>query len=171
MVLLSDVLGISALVDALSYRHKPGATESSVLGPFHDENCHTVDNGAAIVEEGTYGEATLVRGQVRSVAGTPIKKALLDVWETDGHGAYDLEYADRQGEPNCRGKLYTDDEGRYAFTCVRPIPYPISNDGPVGELLRKLNRHWFRPAHMVRTWILSWTSMVQVILTHYYSTL
>jgi len=148
MVLLSDILGISALVDGISYPHKPGSTESSILGPFHDEKAHFIENGAAIVEDGTYGEGTLVKGQVRSVSGEPVKKALLDVWGTDGHGVYDLEYADRDG-PNCRGKLYTDDDGRYAFTCVRPIPYPISNDGPVGELLRTLNRHWYRPAHMV----------------------
>ncbi|OQU95651.1 hypothetical protein CLAIMM_01833 [Cladophialophora immunda] len=147
MVLLSDVLGISALVDAISYPHKPGATESSVLGPFHDQVGQMVENGAPIVKEGTFGEATLVRGQVRSTSGQPVHKALVDVWETDGHGVYDLEYAEKEG-PDCRGKLYTDDEGKYAFTCVKPIPYPISNDGPVGELLRKLNRHWFRPAHM-----------------------
>ncbi|EXJ71104.1 uncharacterized protein A1O5_06097 [Cladophialophora psammophila CBS 110553] len=147
MVLLSDILGISALVDAISYPHKPGATESSILGPFHDEVGQVVENGSAIVKEDTFGEATLVRGQVCSVNGVPVKKALLDAWATDGHGVYDLEYAEKEG-PDCRGKLYTDDKGRYAFTCVRPIPYPISNDGPVGELLRTLNRHWYRPAHM-----------------------
>ncbi|KAL1882373.1 hypothetical protein Plec18167_002789 [Paecilomyces lecythidis] len=117
-------LGISALVNAISYQHKPGATESSVLGPFHDENSHLIGNGATIVEEGTYGEATLVRGKVRSVTGAPVKQAFLDVWETDGHGVYDLEYVDRHGDPNRRGKLYTDDEGQYAFTCVRPILRP-----------------------------------------------
>ena len=148
MVLLSDIVGISALVDAISYPHKPGATESSVLGPFHDEVGQLVENGSVIVKDDTFGEATLVRGQVRSVDGTPVKEALIDVWETDGHGVYDLEYAEKEG-PDCRGKFYTDAEGKYAFTCVKPIPYPISNDGPVGELLRTLNRHWFRPAHMV----------------------
>ncbi len=100
------------------------------------------------MKDDTFGEATLVRGQVRSIDGTPVKRALIDVWETDGHGVYDLEYAEKEG-PDCRGKFYTDEEGKYAFTCVKPIPYPISNDGPVGELLRTLNRHWFRPAHMV----------------------
>ncbi|KIW58999.1 hypothetical protein PV05_03483 [Exophiala xenobiotica] len=147
MVLLSDIVGISALVDAISYPHKPGATESSVLGPFHDEVGQLVENGSVIVKDDTFGEATLVRGQVRSIDGTPVKRALIDVWETDGHGVYDLEYAEKEG-PDCRGKFYTDEEGKYAFTCVKPIPYPISNDGPVGELLRTLNRHWFRPAHM-----------------------
>ncbi|KAK5129292.1 hypothetical protein LTR08_003622 [Meristemomyces frigidus] len=147
MVLLSDILGISALVDGISYAHKPGSTESSILGPFHDEEGQFVENGAAIVKESTFGEATLVRGTVKDTNGKAVEKALLDVWETDGNGVYDLEHADKDG-PDCRGKLYTDAAGKYAFTCVRPIPYPISNDGPVGELLRTLNRHWYRPAHM-----------------------
>lgn len=29
-----------------------------------------------------------------------------------------------------------------------PTPYPIPNDGPVGKLLKSLNRHVFRPAHL-----------------------
>ncbi|KAF7557561.1 hypothetical protein G7Z17_g599 [Cylindrodendrum hubeiense] len=147
MVLLSDILGISALVDSISYRHQPGATESSVLGPFHDENAHVIDTGGSIASEGTFGECTLVRGFIRDVEGKPVSKALIDVWETDGNGVYDLEYAEKEG-PDCRGKLWSEQDGSYAFKCVRPVPYPISNDGPVGELLRTLNRHWYRPAHM-----------------------
>lgn len=150
MVLLSDILGISALVDSISYPHQPGATESSVLGPFHDENAHVIGTGDSIASEGTFGECTLVRGQVRDVEGNGVEKALIDVWETDGNGVYDLEYADKEG-PDCRGKLWSEKDGSYAFKCVRPVPYPISNDGPVGELLRTLNRHWYRPAHMVGT--------------------
>jgi len=34
MVMLSDILGISALVDTITYPRVEGATESSVLGPF-----------------------------------------------------------------------------------------------------------------------------------------
>ncbi|KFX93699.1 hypothetical protein O988_06667 [Pseudogymnoascus sp. VKM F-3808] len=147
MVLLSDILGISALVDSISFPTAPGSTESSILGPFHDDDAHFFGHGESITAEGTIGEATLVRGTVRDLKGNPVEKALIDVWETDGNGVYDLEYSEKEG-PDCRGKLWTDKDGNYAFLCVRPVAYPISNDGPVGELLRTLNRHWYRPAHM-----------------------
>lgn len=146
--MLSDILGISALVDAISYPAVPGATESSVLGPFHDEEAHSFEYGESITSDGTPGEPTIVRGFVRDTDGNIVPKALIDVWETDGNGVYDLEYAGSQ-EPNCRGKIFTDARGHYLFKCVKPVAYPISNDGPVGELLRKLKRHWYRPAHMV----------------------
>ncbi|KAJ5998563.1 hypothetical protein N7451_006373 [Penicillium sp. IBT 35674x] len=146
-VLLSDILGISALVDALSYPAVPGATESSVLGPFHDEEAHCFEYGESITSDGTPGEPTIVRGAVRDIEGNFVPKTLIDVWETDGNGVYDLEY-DGSQDPNCRGKIFTDSQGQYLFKCVKPVAYPISNDGPVGELLRKLKRHWYRPAHM-----------------------
>ncbi|OJJ99363.1 hypothetical protein ASPACDRAFT_44024 [Aspergillus aculeatus ATCC 16872] len=146
-VLLSDILGISALVDALSYPAVPGATESSVLGPFHDEEAHSFQYGESIFTEGTPGEPTIVRGWIKDTDGNNVPKALIDVWETDGNGVYDLEY-DGNADPNCRGKILSDEKGHFLFLCVKPVAYPISNDGPVGELLRKLKRHWFRPAHM-----------------------
>lgn len=148
MVLLSDILGISALVDSISHPVVPGATESSLLGPFHDDKAHLFELGDSITSDGTPGEATLVRGTIKDIDGTPVDKALIDVWETDGNGTYDVEYVDKDG-PDFRGKLYTDEKGAFYFSCVRPVPYPIANDGPVGALLRKLNRHWYRPAHMV----------------------
>ncbi|PYH93808.1 aromatic compound dioxygenase [Aspergillus ellipticus CBS 707.79] len=146
-VLLSDILGISALVDAISYPAVPGATESSVLGPFHDEEAHSFQYGESITAAGTPGEPTIVRGWIKDTEGNLVSKALIDVWETDGNGVYDLEY-DGSQDPNCRGKIFSDDKGHYLFSCVKPVAYPISNDGPVGELLRKMKRHWFRPAHM-----------------------
>ena len=69
------------------------------------------------------------------------------MWETDGDGFYDLQYADTDG-PDFRGKLYTREDGTYDFLACKPVSYPIPNDGPVGMLLRTLGRHWMRPAHM-----------------------
>jgi protocatechuate 3,4-dioxygenase beta subunit len=69
------------------------------------------------------------------------------VWETDGDGFYDVQYVEGAG-PDCRGRLYTREDGTYDFVAIKPVSYPISNDGPVGALLRALGRHWMRPAHM-----------------------
>ena len=147
-VLQSDILGISALVDAISYPASSGATETSVLGPFHDEEAHSFEYGESITTKGTPGEPTIVHGFIRDTDGKAVPEALIDVWETDGNGIYDLGYEGSQN-PNYHGKIFTNSNDHYLFKCVKLVAYLISNNGPVGEPLRKFNRHWHRPAHMV----------------------
>ncbi|MEO8971707.1 MAG: 6-chlorohydroxyquinol-1,2-dioxygenase, partial [Ktedonobacteraceae bacterium] len=79
--------------------------------------------------------------------GTPIANALLDIWETDENGLYEQQDPE-QPDMNLRGKFRTDAEGRYCFVGIKPVSYPIPDDGPVGQLLRSLGRHPFRPAHI-----------------------
>lgn len=145
-ILLSDVLGISALVDALNNPAVNGATESSVLGPFFTEDSPDVGFGESIASEGK-GSYMYVEGQVRSTDGTPIPDASIETWETDSLGYYDTQYADRQG-PDCRGRLKTDKDGRFGYRAVVPVPYPIPGDGPVGDFLKLSNRHNMRPSHL-----------------------
>jgi len=146
MILLSDVLGISALVDTINSRQSPGTTESSVLGPFHNE-AHFFQNGDSISSTDA-GETMLIRGTVRDLRGKPVAGALLDIWETNGNGKYDMQDPERDG-PDCRGKFYTDENGRFFINGVRPVDYPVPYDGPVGVLLDLLNRQAYRPAHVV----------------------
>ncbi|TFK46830.1 aromatic compound dioxygenase [Heliocybe sulcata] len=145
-ILLSDVLGISALVDALNNPPISGGTESSVLGPFFTEDAPDVNNGDSIASEGK-GEYMYVEGQVIDTHGKPVPNALIETWETDEFGFYDTQYADRQ-KPDCRGRLHTDKDGKYGYRAVVPVAYPIPGDGPVGELLLMLNRHNMRPNHL-----------------------
>ncbi|KAL1968206.1 hypothetical protein VTN77DRAFT_2041 [Rasamsonia byssochlamydoides] len=145
MILLSDILGISALVDTINSRQAPGTTESSVLGPFHNE-AQFFEHGGSISSTGA-GETMLIRGTVRDIRGDPVSKALLDIWETNGNGKYDMQDDDIQG-PDCRGKFYTDDQGRFYINGVKPVDYPVPFDGPVGVVLDLLNRQAYRPAHV-----------------------
>ncbi|EPQ52090.1 dioxygenase family protein [Gloeophyllum trabeum ATCC 11539] len=145
-ILLSDVLGISALVDALNNPPVSGGTESSVLGPFFTEDAPDVNNGDSIASEGK-GQYMYVEGRVIDTHGKPVPNALIETWETDEYGFYDTQYADRS-KPDCRGRLRTDKDGRYGYRAVVPVAYPIPGDGPVGDLLLMLNRHNMRPNHL-----------------------
>ena len=145
-ILLSDITGTSMLVDAINHRLSEGATESTVFGPFYREGAPELPMGATISQDGR-GEPAVVTGHVRSTNGTPIAGALLDVWETDENGLYEQQDPE-QPDMNLRGKFRTDHEGRYFFVGIKPVSYAIPDDGPVGQLLRALSRHPFRPAHI-----------------------
>ena len=146
-ILLSDVLGLSMLVETINGDRAPGATESTVLGPFHMTESPVRELGADIDLVGG-GEPCVVSGRVLSRDGTPLPGAVVDVWQADGNGFYDVQRPDVQPPGNGRGLFTADAEGRFWFrTCV-PSPYPIPTDGPVGGLLRATGRHPYRPAHI-----------------------
>ncbi|GCB44084.1 dioxygenase [Streptomyces sp. NL15-2K] len=146
-ILLSDVLGLSMLVEEINGHQVPGATESTVLGPFHMTASPARELGATIDLVGD-GEPCVVSGRVLSQDGTPLPGATVDVWQADRHGFYDVQRPDVQPPGNGRGLFTADPEGRFRFrTCV-PSPYPIPTDGPVGELLAATGRHPYRPAHI-----------------------
>ncbi|RPB09944.1 aromatic compound dioxygenase [Morchella conica CCBAS932] len=144
-ILLSDTLGLSMLVDAMNHPKPPGATEGTVLGPFHTHDALEFENGESICSAGK-GEAMLVLCTLRDTAGRPVVGASVDIWETDETGHYDTQYADRGG-PDCRGILRSGEDG-FWFKGIRPVPYPVPTDGPVGDMLLKLKRHAYRPSHM-----------------------
>lgn len=145
-ILLSDITGVTMLVDAINHRLPGGATESTIFGPFYREGASELPTGATISKDGR-GEPVVVTGRVLSTAGTPIPDALLDVWETDENGLYEQQDPG-QPEMNLRGKFRSDSEGRYCFVGIKPVSYAIPDDGPVGQLLGTLGRHPFRPAHI-----------------------
>jgi hydroxyquinol 1,2-dioxygenase len=145
-VLASDVMGLSMLVIGINHRHPAGATESTVFGPFFIEGSPGFQNGDDLAN-GAPGTPCYVSGTVRSVDGEPVPGALIEVWQADEDGLYDVQYSDLD-EARGRGHLNADDEGRYWFWTVHPEAYPIPTDGPVGELLAATGRSPMRPAHI-----------------------
>jgi catechol 1,2-dioxygenase len=146
-ILLSDTLGVSMLVDAISHRKPAGATESSVLGPFYREGAPVYPKDSDLAAGATEGEPIEVAGRVLDVDGAPIAKASLDVWQTAPNEEYSAIDASQPAFNLC-GKLTTDEEGRYAFRTLKPVSYTIPSDGPVGAMLRAAGRHPWRPAHI-----------------------
>ena len=146
-ILLSDVLGVSMLVDEINHGAPAGATESTVLGPFHVVDSPPRALGDDISLDGV-GDPVVVAGRVRDLEGRPVPGASLDVWQASADGFYDVQQPDLQPERNLRGLFTADNAGRYWFRTVLPKWYPIPDDGPVGDLLAATGRHPNRPAHV-----------------------
>jgi len=146
-ILLSDVLGVSMLVDAINNRKPSGASESTVLGPFHVADAPELPMGANICLD-QKGEDMVISGRILDTEGRPIEDAVLDVWQANDEGFYDVQQKGIQPDFNLRGVFRTGKDGRYWFRAVKPKYYPIPDDGPVGKLLDALGRHPYRPAHL-----------------------
>jgi protocatechuate 3,4-dioxygenase beta subunit len=146
MILLSDTLGLSMLVDSINHPRMEPATEGTVLGPFHTHDAEDKDSGAVLHSD---PDATplLVVCSITDTQGNPISDVKIDVWEGDSKGFYDVQNPNRAG-PDGRGVLRSDSDGLFFFKAIVPVPYPIPMDGPVGKMLRKLGRHPNRPGHV-----------------------
>jgi catechol 1,2-dioxygenase len=146
-ILLSDTLGFSMLVDSINNRRPSGATENTVYGPFHVADAPVREMGANISLDGK-GESCLFEGRVLDLDGNPIEGARVDVWSDNADGYYDVQQPGIQPKGNNRGIFVTGPDGAYSFRGIRPVSYPIPDDGPVGKMLAALGRHPYRPAHM-----------------------
>ncbi|PQE24434.1 catechol dioxygenase protein [Rutstroemia sp. NJR-2017a BBW] len=145
-ILLSDILGLSLLVDAINHPKNPASTEGSLLGPFHTHEAEVMSSGSPMSQDKA-GEPCIVICTVKDVDGNPIPDVKIDIWETDSTGHYDVQHDDRNG-PDGRCIMKSDENGGFWFKAIVPVSYPIPNDGPVGDLLKLLARHPWRPAHM-----------------------
>ena len=143
-VLLSDVLGLSSLVDMIN--SKPEGTSSSVLGPFHISGAPPLAIGGDMKDR-FEGEVLIAEGFVKDVDGNAIEGASVDIWQTAPNGLYSSQDAD-QDTFSFHGIQTTGADGRYAFTTVKPVEYTVPTDGPVGDILNATGRHPWRPSHL-----------------------
>jgi len=145
-ILLSDTLGLSMLTVAMNNDKPAGCTEATVFGPFHVEGAPHYEHGDDVAN-GAPGEPCVVRGTVKGLDGTPVPGAVIDVWQADADGRYDVQYADLD-HAQARGVLRSGPDGRFNFRSIVAEAYPIPTDGPVGDMLRATNNHPWRPAHL-----------------------
>ncbi|MDO6590921.1 hydroxyquinol 1,2-dioxygenase [Loktanella sp. D2R18] len=143
-VLASDVLGLSSLVDMLHSR--PDATSSSVLGPFHVSGAPPLAVGGDMKRH-YGGPVLLAQGTIRDTDGNPIPNAELDIWQTAPNGMY-ASQDEEQDTFSFHGLMTVGEDGKYAFTTVKPVEYTVPSDGPVGDILRACGRHPWRPSHL-----------------------
>jgi catechol 1,2-dioxygenase len=146
-ILLSDILGISMLVDAIDHVGGPGISESTVLGPFYAGQQRELAAGESILLREEEGDPLEMRGHVTDSLGRPIANSLVEVWQTAPNQLYDVQ-DENQPSGHLRASFRTDAAGTYRFRTIMPVSYPIPNDGPAGQLLAAMGRHPFRPAHI-----------------------
>lgn len=145
-ILWSDALGLSMIVDALADERDPRATESTVEGPFWAPDAPIRGQGDSIAEQ-PVGVPLWMHGRVVDVQGNPIARAEIDVWQNGPNQLYAIQDPTAPHD-HLRGKFKAQSDGTYAFLAVRPTPYPIPEDGPVGAMLRATGRSSWRPAHI-----------------------
>jgi len=146
-ILLSDILGISMLVDAVNNVAGPGISDSTVLGPFYAGRQRELSQGDSILLREEEGEPLVMSGRVTDPEGQPIAGALIEVWQTAPNQLYDVQ-DEHQPKGHLRASFRTDAAGAYRFRSIIPVSYPIPDDGPAGQLLGAMGRHPFRPAHI-----------------------
>ena len=144
-ILLSDVLGVSMLVDSINHRYPTGATPTTVMGPFHIEGSPELPMGTDL-GAGLSGTPCYVVGAIRDLNGKPIAGAKLDVWQADNDGMYESQLGLK--EPFLRAVFRTGPDGKYLIRTIAPPGYSIPMDGTVGDLMRQTDISHFRPAHI-----------------------
>ncbi|KAL4921039.1 Intradiol ring-cleavage dioxygenase [Aspergillus aurantiobrunneus] len=153
--LVCDVIGLESLVDEITFKLADEATDAptatAILGPFFRADTPFRSNGETIVKtapKDCRGEIAFMTGRVVDFATKkPLVGAVVEVWQASTNGLYEQQDPEQE-EFNLRGKFRTDEEGHYSFYCLRPTPYPVPDDGPAGKLLKLMDRHPFRPAHI-----------------------
>lgn len=143
----------SSLVDEITFAAAANApdahTATAILGPFFRHDAPMIPNGGTIIKNPVAdGHVTYMHGKVvDSLTGAPIPGVIIDAWEASTNGLYEQQDPDQE-DCNLRGRVTTDENGEYAFYCLKPTPYPIPYDGPAGKILQLLDRHPYRPAHI-----------------------
>nr|WP_292766391.1 dioxygenase [Mesorhizobium sp.] len=146
-VLLSDLLGISQLVEEINARRPKGATPNTARGPFYRADTPQMPLGASISLDGI-GEPLTVIGHVRDLDGRPVSGAVVETWQANGQGRYENQEPDLQPEFNLRGVFRAGDDGEFSYRTVKPAGYKVPDDGPVGQLLGGVGYPLHRPAHL-----------------------
>lgn len=146
-VLLSDLLGVTALIEEINTNRPKGATPNTVRGPFYRPDAPRLPLDASISIDGI-GEPLWVSCQVRDLDGQPIAGATIETWQANSQGCYENQQPDQQPEFNLRGVFTADAEGSFRYRTVRPAGYTVPCDGPAGQLLGSLGFSLRRPAHL-----------------------
>ncbi len=145
-ILLSDLFGLSSLVDLMNAAKPSEGTVSSLLGPFYVPGAPLLSVGGDMIGDND-GDRIVVQGRVLSAGGDSIAGAELEFWQNAANGLYSNTDPD-QDDDNLRCRMLSGDDGSYSLSTIRPIAYTVPEDGTGGEVVRATGRHCWRPAHL-----------------------
>lgn len=144
--MLTDLLGLSELVELMADEQRGHATERNLEGPLYVPDPPWRGDAEPLGVDAA-GDKLVVWGRVLEESGTPIVGAVVDAWQAASNGLYDIQDP-KQPRGNFRGRYVTDAQGRYCIETIVPPGYLVPNQGPSGKLLRKLGRHPWRAGHI-----------------------
>lgn len=104
---------------ALAATEESPETENNWEGPFYKGGAPV---RSVLLEKGMPGTPLTVSGRVFDIRGRPLRGALLDIWHADNTGTYDNTGF------QLRGRIYTDEEGRYTLRTLKPMHYGVPGD-------------------------------------------
>jgi protocatechuate 3,4-dioxygenase, beta subunit len=125
-------LGMSFLAGPGLFAEALTLTPKQTEGPFYPDKLPLdTDNDLLVVNDAltpAVGEVTYVSGRILGPDGSPIRNALVEIWQCDSGGAYlhtrtgnaDKKDTNFQGF----GRFITGSDGRYLFRTIKPVPYP-----------------------------------------------
>jgi hydroxyquinol 1,2-dioxygenase len=145
-ILMSDLLGLSTMVDMISSSNAPEASERSVLGPFYIPDAPMLPVGGDLIKDNE-GDRIVTLGRVTSTSGAPLAGAMLEFWQNAANGLYSNVDPD-QDDNNLRCRMLSDENGYYSLSTIRPLAYEVPDDATGGEFIRATGRHCWRPAHL-----------------------
>jgi catechol 1,2-dioxygenase len=147
-ILLSDVIGVSQLIETMNHEAPDQPVGFALVGPFFREGAPFRERGASIASDDTPGTRVRISGRVLEFdKKTPIEGAVVDIWQAATNGLYENQ-DENQPDYNLRGRFRTDENGTFEIVALMPTAYPVPTDGPVGKLLDVAKRPPMRPAHI-----------------------
>lgn len=107
-------------------------TPSQTEGPFYPDKLPLdTDNDLLVINEDitpAVGDVTLLSGRILNASGTPLRNALVEIWQCDNNGAYLHSETDnsekRDGHFQGFGRFLTGSSGEYLFRTIKPVAYP-----------------------------------------------
>jgi protocatechuate 3,4-dioxygenase, beta subunit len=125
-------------------------TPSRTEGPFYPDRLPLdTDNDLIIINDNitpAVGEITHLTGKIVDAAGSPIRNALIEIWQCDAKQVYihsgDSAYKTDQRDKNFQGfgRFITDSSGEYYFRTIKPVPYPGRPAPHIHVKVKKGNR-------------------------------